>query len=113
MDEDEEEGKEEDKTDLTATSLLQAREVQTPVQLGNALMKALKVGGDDRAGPIPTRQRQPKNQDEKRNTNLYKFFMHTYTMSCSAQNFTFSIFYMYSCRSCEHGQSTSECSDAR
>ena len=74
MDEDEDEGKEEDKMDLTATSLLQAREVQTPVQLGNALMKALKVGGDDRVGPIPTRQQQqPKNQDEKRNTNLYKF----------------------------------------
>ncbi len=67
LDEDEDEGKEEEKgeqTDLTS-SLLQAGEVQTPVQLGNALMKALKVGGDDRAGPTPTQQR-PKNQDGKR-----------------------------------------------
>ena len=65
MDEDEEEGREKEKTDLT-TSLLQPGEVQTPVQLSNALMKALKVGGEDRVGPTPTQQQQPKNQDEKR-----------------------------------------------
>ena len=116
LDEDEEEGKEEEKTDLTATSLLQAREVQTPVQLGNALMKALKVGGDDRAGPIPTRQQQPKNQDEKRNTNLHKILCIHVQCHVMLKIFTFSVlnlFYMYSpCRSCEHGQSTSECSDA-
>ena len=67
MDEDEEEGREEGgKKDNPASSLLQAGEVQTPVQLSNALMKALKVGGDDRAGPTLTQQQQPKNRDDKR-----------------------------------------------
>lgn len=68
MDEDEEEGREEG-GDL-ASSLLQPGEVHTPVQLGNALMKALKVGGDDRAGPTPPQQ-QPNNQDEKRKYDNY------------------------------------------
>jgi hypothetical protein len=67
LDEDDDEGREEERGEQTdpTSSLLQAGEVQTPVQLGNALMKALKVGGDDRAGPTLTQQ-QPKNKDEKR-----------------------------------------------
>lgn len=48
---------------LLASSLLQREAVQTPVQLSNALMKALKVGGDDKAEPVST---QTKNQDKKR-----------------------------------------------
>ena len=67
LDEDEEEGREEEggeQEDPTG-SLLHTGEVQTPVQLSNALMKALKVGGADKAGPTQTQQ-QPKNQDDKR-----------------------------------------------
>ena len=62
LDEDEEDRDKGEGGDSLAGSLLR-EEVQTPVQLSNALMKALKVGGDDRVGPSPT---QPKNQDNKR-----------------------------------------------
>ena len=54
---------ERESVDLLTGSLLQKEAVQTPVQLSNALMKALKVGGDDRAEPAST---QTKKQDNKR-----------------------------------------------
>lgn len=59
-DEDEREGE-----SSLAGSLLKGEAVQTPVQLSNALMKALKVGGDDKAEPAPT---QTKIQGNKRKT---------------------------------------------
>lgn len=68
LDEDEEEGREEGGED---DDLLHTGEVQTPVQLSNALMKALKVGGDDGAGPVPTQQ--PKNQDDRRKNVIILF----------------------------------------
>lgn len=90
MDEDEEEGREEEggeQEDPTG-SLLHTGEVQTPVQLSNALMKALKVGGADKAGPTPTQQ-QPKNQDDKRKYMVmfhafpHNIIMYMYVVSCN------------------------------
>lgn len=66
MDEDEDEdGDKRQENDLAANSLLQGEVAQTPVQLSNALMKALNVGGGERAEPTPP---QPKNSDNKSKT---------------------------------------------
>lgn len=48
------------------SSLLQDGEMQTPVQLSNALMKALKVGGDERAESTS----ESKNQESKRTSKI-------------------------------------------
>ena len=79
LDEDEEEGRE--VVGGEGNDLLHTGEVQTPVQLSNALMKALKVGrDDDRAEPTPTQQ-QPKNQDDGRKNGIMFFVNNLYT-SC-------------------------------
>ena len=67
LDEDDEDRENREGGDLLTGSLLQQGEVQTPVDLSNALMKALKVGGDDRAEPTPTHS---KNQDNKRKNTI-------------------------------------------
>ena len=66
LDEDEEEQRDEEKGDLLVSSLLQSGEVQTPVQLSNVLMKALKVGRNDKA--VEQTSTPTKNQDEERKT---------------------------------------------
>ena len=63
LDVDEEEGEAGPEEDDVASTLLHRGEVRTPVQLSNALMKALKVGGDEGAESATS---QSKNQDNKR-----------------------------------------------
>ena len=63
LDVDDEEGKAGPEEDEVASTLLHRGEVHTPVQLSNALMKALKVGGDEKAESVSS---QPKSQDKRK-----------------------------------------------